>query len=49
MTKPTTIDFVKNIFATHDNKRERAELPNPTIVGYIFAALFVIAVIFITL
>ncbi len=34
---------------TDQNRRERASLPNPVIVGYIFTALFIIAIGFIVL
>ncbi len=53
MSKPTIADFIKSIFAAKGVKKEgnleRASLPDPLIVGFIFTVLFLIAITFIAL
>jgi len=50
MSKANVIDFTKSIFAPKNTRSlERASLPNPIVVGFIFTALFIIAMLFIML
>ncbi len=44
------ISFAKSIFAPKNTRSlERAALPNPIVVGFIFTVLFIMAMVFILL
>lgn len=50
MSKASLVDFTKNIFTSKSNRSlERASLPNPVVVGFIFTVMFIMAMVFILL
>lgn len=50
MSKASVVDFTKSIFAPKNTRSlERASLPNPIVVGFIFTVFFIMAMVFIVL
>jgi hypothetical protein len=50
MSKANLVDFTKSIFSPKSSRSlERAALPNPLVVGFIFTVMFIMAMVFILL